>query len=37
MEEALDGWLSSSDNFRESYETLKYMLFENGGDDLDKI
>ncbi|GED68015.1 DNA methyltransferase [Brevibacillus reuszeri] len=32
-EEALDGWLASSDAFRKSYETLKYMLFENGGDE----
>jgi len=32
VEEALDGWLGSSDKFRESYETLKYMIFENEGD-----
>ena len=32
IEEALDAWLGCSDTFRESYETLKYMLFENGGD-----
>ena len=29
LDEALDSWLSSSDAFKESYETLKYMLFEN--------
>ena len=26
LDEALDSWLSSSDAFKESYETLKYML-----------
>lgn len=31
LDEALDSWLSSSDAFRESYETLTYMLFTNGG------
>lgn len=33
LEEALDRWIGSSDVFRESYETLKFMLFENGGDE----
>lgn len=33
LEEALDKWIGSSDMFRESYETLKFMLFENGGDE----
>jgi type I restriction enzyme M protein len=33
VEESLEEWLSSSDTFRESYNTLKYMIFENGGDE----
>ena len=33
VEEAIDDWLNSSDSFRESYDTLKYMIFENGGDE----
>ncbi|EJV86816.1 MULTISPECIES: type I restriction-modification system subunit M [Bacillus cereus group] len=32
VEESLDEWLTSSDTFRESYDTLKYMIFEIGGD-----
>lgn len=31
QDEALDSWLSSSDAFKESYEALKTMLYENGG------
>jgi len=33
LDEALDSWLSGSDAFRESYETLKYMLFKNCGEE----
>lgn len=33
LDEALDSWLSSSDAFRASYETLKDMLYENGGEE----
>jgi len=32
LDEALDSWLSSSDTNRELYETLKYMLMDNGGE-----
>lgn len=31
LEEAIDGWLGNSDIYRESYETVEYMLLENGG------
>ncbi|MGG0716280.1 class I SAM-dependent DNA methyltransferase [Robertmurraya massiliosenegalensis] len=34
LDEALDSWLSSSDTFKESYETLKYMLVENRGEEV---
>lgn len=33
VEEAIDDWINSSDSFKESYDTLKYMIFENGGDE----
>lgn len=33
VEEAIDGWLGSSDTFRAIYEDLKYMILENGGDE----
>ena len=33
LDEALDSWLSSSDAFKASYETLKDMLYENGGEE----
>ena len=33
VEEAIDDWLNSSDSFRESYDTLKYMIFDNGGEE----
>ena len=32
LDEALDSWLSGSDAFKESYETLKVMLYVNGGE-----
>lgn len=32
LDEAIDSWLSSSGAFRESYEKLEYMIFENGGE-----
>jgi type I restriction enzyme M protein len=31
LNETFDSWLSSSERFRESYETLRHMLFGNGG------
>lgn len=33
VEESLDEWLGSSDSFREAYESLKFMILENGGED----
>ncbi|MCU5103627.1 type I restriction-modification system subunit M [Bacillus cereus] len=33
LDEAIDGWLSSSNTFKESYETLKSMLYENEGEE----
>lgn len=33
LDESLDSWLSKSDDFRESYEILRYMLCENGGEE----
>ena len=32
LEEALDNWLIGSDAFKASYETIKFMLCENGGE-----
>ena len=32
LDEALDSWLRSSDAFKESYETIKYMLYKNGSE-----
>lgn len=32
LDETLDSWLCDSDAFKESYETLKSMLYENGGE-----
>ena len=37
LEEALDSWLNCSDSFRESYETLKYMILGDGGVTNDQI
>ncbi|MEH7312275.1 type I restriction-modification system subunit M [Priestia megaterium] len=34
LDEALDSWSSSSDAFKESFEILKHMLYENGGKEL---
>ena len=33
VEEAIDDWLNSSDSFRGSYDILKQMIFDNGGDE----
>lgn len=32
LDEAIDSWLRSSNEFKRSYEKLKYMLYENSGE-----